>query len=200
MASTNSRFLHEQADLEVVPPETGLHPLPTPTPLYPITQEPPPPKEQIADVESGVIQHTPSQPEEDQPAKNAKPSILGLSIPVFWGLIVTLFIVLAAGIGGGVGGGLSAQRKSTSGSGASVSGIPSTGTGGSTTSSAAPSPTPSSTADPLVPADGGCPDINGMKYTPYSADGKPIPIETNQDPQQFREQCWTNWVNNCIYT
>lgn len=120
MASTNSRFLHEQADLEVVPPETGLHPLPTPTPLYPITQEPPPPKEQIADVESGVIQHTPSQPEEDQPAKNAKPSILGLSIPVFWGLIVTLFIVLAAGIGGGVGGGLSAQRKSTSGSGASV--------------------------------------------------------------------------------
>ncbi|KAI8947494.1 hypothetical protein F4801DRAFT_505810 [Xylaria longipes] len=197
MASTKARFLQEQQpDLEVVPPETGLYPLPAPTPLHPATHYEPLPKEQIAaDVESGRRQQFLPQAQ-DQPVKNAKPTILGLSVPVFWALIVTLFIVLAAAIGGGVGGGLSAQQKSTSGSDASRGGDSSnTSGGGSTTSAAAPSPTTSSTTDPLVPTDGGCPDINNLKYTPYSADGKPIPVEANQDPQEFREQCWTNWVN-----
>ncbi|KAI1757646.1 hypothetical protein F4782DRAFT_136691 [Xylaria castorea] len=194
MASTNARYWQEQADLEVVPPETGLHPLPAPTPLYLATHEPLP-KEQVVDIESGGRQQTLSQAQ-NRPVKNAKPTVLGLSVPVFWALIVTLFIVLAAGIGGGVGGGLSAQHKSTSGSVASGGdGSPNTSSGGSTTSSGAPSPTSSSTTDPLVPTDGGCPDIDGLKYTPYSADGKTIPVKANQDPQEFREQCWTNWVN-----
>ncbi|KAJ2990815.1 hypothetical protein NUW58_g2767 [Xylaria curta] len=128
-------------------------------------------------------------------------TILGLPVPVFWALIITLFIVLAAGIGGGVGGGLSAQQKSRSGTDASrgedgnSSGNEGGSGSGSTSSSAAPSPTTSSTADSLVPTDGGCPGIHNLSYTPYSADGKPIPLETNRDPQEFREQCWTNWVN-----
>ncbi|KAI0554756.1 hypothetical protein F4679DRAFT_579097 [Xylaria curta] len=194
MASTNARYWQEQADLEVVPPETGLHPLPAPTPLYPATHEPSP-KEQVADIESGGGQQTLSQPQ-GHSAKDANPTVLGLSVPVFWAAIVALFIILAAGIGGGVGGGLTAQHKSTSTSSASgADGNPNTSSGGSTPSSAAPSPTSSSTSDPLVPTDGGCPDINNLKYTPYSADGKPIPVKTNQDPQEFREQCWTNWVN-----
>ncbi|KAI0487023.1 hypothetical protein F4859DRAFT_510805 [Xylaria cf. heliscus] len=208
MALTNPRFLHEQADLEVVPPETGLHPLPVPTPLYPAPHDEPThsepttttlneplPKEQIVDLESGARQQTPSHAP-DQPVKNTKPTVLGLAVPVFWALIITLFIVLAAGIGGGVGGGLSAQRKSVSGSNTSSDGnVSGTSGGGSSTSSPAPSPTSSSTSDPLVPTDGGCPNIDGLKYMPYSADGKPIPVQTNQDPQEFREQCWTNWVN-----
>jgi hypothetical protein len=40
-----------------------------------------------------------------------KRSILGLSVLVFWGLVVLLVVLLAGGIGGGVGAGL-ASRKS----------------------------------------------------------------------------------------
>lgn len=39
-------------------------------------------------------------------------TILGLSIVVFWGIVLLLFLILAGGIGGGVGAGL-ASRKNT---------------------------------------------------------------------------------------
>ncbi len=112
MASISAKFQHEQPDLEVVPPETGLYPLPAPTPTITATRESLP-KEQTGSARFGGDQQTLSQAE-SQSAKNSKTKVLGLSVPVFWALIVTLFIVLAAGIGGGVGGGLSAQRKSAS--------------------------------------------------------------------------------------
>ncbi|KAI0404707.1 hypothetical protein F4802DRAFT_217599 [Xylaria palmicola] len=187
-----ARFGEQQAGLEVVPPETGLHPLPTPRPLYAVPQQPWQ-KAQLADVESGARLHAQALAR-DGTVNDARKTILGLSVPVFWGLIVILFIVLAGGIGGGVGGGLSAQQKSTTGSAASSGGGSST-SGGASTSTAAPSPTTSSAADPLVPTDGGCPNIHDLGYTPYSADGKPIPIQTGHGPQEFREQCWTNWAN-----
>ena len=44
--------------------------------------------------------------------KNGRRTILGLSVLVFWGLVVLLVVLLAGGIGGGVGAGL-ASRKST---------------------------------------------------------------------------------------
>ncbi|KAF2962873.1 hypothetical protein GQX73_g10700 [Xylaria multiplex] len=213
MASMSARF-PDQADLEVVPPETGLYPLPTSTPLYAVPQESFP-KEQPAAIESAVSPQTPVQTSvqtpvqagnpqtpaqvESQTTKDPPKTILGLSVTVFWALIIALFIILAAGIGGGVGGGLSAQGKSVSSSDASRGdSSDSSGSGGTATttvSSTAPSPTASSTTDSLVPTDGGCPGINGLGYTPYSADGKPIPLRTGEAPQEFKEQCYTNWVN-----
>ncbi|TGJ84808.1 hypothetical protein E0Z10_g3968 [Xylaria hypoxylon] len=196
MASMSARFPH-QADLEVVPPETGLYPLPAHAPLHTTTYESLP-KEQRVFGESRGNPQTPAQVE-SQTIKNSPKTIWGLSVPVFWGLIVALFIILAAGIGGGVGGGLSAQGKSASTSDASRGDDSNPSSSGSTTSpttsSTAPAPTTSSTTDSLVPTDGGCPGINNLGYTPYSADGKTIPLHAGDAPQEFREQCWTNWAN-----
>ncbi|KAI1124604.1 hypothetical protein F5Y10DRAFT_24956 [Nemania abortiva] len=200
MASPHSRSrssLH-QAGLEVVPPETGLFPLPTPTPFYAAPQESSP-KEQPTDIESRGQGPTSNQPDAQTPGSSHKGTrILGLSIPVFWAVIVTLFVVLAAGIGGGVGGGLSAQQKSVSGSNASSgdnSNTSSSSSGTSIPTSATPSPTSSpSSDDSLVPTDG-CPGIDGVAYTAYSADGNTVPLRAGGSPQEFKEQCWTNWAN-----
>ncbi|KAI0098148.1 hypothetical protein GGR51DRAFT_436068 [Nemania sp. FL0031] len=195
-----------QAGLEVVPPETGLFPLPTPThlPQETLPQDPSPsPKEQPADIESRGQQPTPNQTEAQTAGSSHKGRrILGLSIPVFWAVIITLVVVLAAAIGGGVGGGLSAQRKSTSQSNASSgdasnasSSSSSASTPTSASSSATPSPTSSSSSDDsLVPTDG-CPGVDGVAYTAYSADGKTVPLRAGGAPQEFKEQCWTNLAN-----
>ncbi|KAI0512929.1 hypothetical protein F5B22DRAFT_290042 [Xylaria bambusicola] len=210
MASMGTRFQQEQPDLEVVPPETGLYPLPTP-PLAAATRESSP-KEQPGGI--GLDGTQPTLPQiESQTAKGSKRTILGLSVPVFWAVVVVLVILLAGAIGGGVGGGLSAQRKSVSDPKASSGNNSDSGDGNSnngnsgddnssdsdsTTSSAVPtatpSPTSSSPTDSLVPTDG-CPGVNNQVYTPFSADGKPIPIRAGQAPQKFQEQCWTNWAN-----
>ncbi|KAI1368191.1 hypothetical protein F5Y08DRAFT_10702 [Xylaria arbuscula] len=199
MASTGTRFQHEQPDLEVVPPETGLYSLPAP-PIVGATRE------FLQKEQSNAIGLDGNQPPlsfiESQTTKGPKRSILGLSIPVFWAVIVLLVILIAGGIGGGVGGGLSAQRKATSQSNTSSGDDSTSGGGDSSTSftlspSASPttsSSTPSSSADSLVPTDG-CPGVENLAYTAYSADGKPIPIRTGGSPQEFHEQCWTNWVN-----
>ncbi|KAI0965411.1 hypothetical protein F4678DRAFT_335705 [Xylaria arbuscula] len=197
MASISARFQHEQPDLEVVPAETGLYTLPAPAPHFATTGESFP-KERSGGFGFGRDQ----QNLESQATNNSKQRILGLSVPVFWVLIVTLIVVLAAGIGGGVGGGLSAQQKSAASADASrgddsnPSDSQSTASSAisSTASSTASSPTASSTTDSLIPTDG-CPGINKVGYTPYSADGKPIPVQADQSPQEFKEQCWTNWAN-----
>lgn len=41
-----------------------------------------------------------------------KSKILGLTVRVFWGVVIVLVIAIAAGIGAGVGIGLSSQKKS----------------------------------------------------------------------------------------
>ncbi|KAI0872300.1 hypothetical protein GGS24DRAFT_21470 [Hypoxylon argillaceum] len=201
MASPHTRSAvqqQQQAGLEVVPPETGLYSLPTPTPFYTAPRESSP-KEQPTDVESRGQAPT-LVPSEGQTTGSARSRILGLSIPVFWAVIVTLFVVLAAAIGGGVGGGLSAQRKSVSASnvssGSSSGSAPTSATPTSASpTSASSSPSASSTTDSLVPTDGGCPGINGLSYTAYSADGNTIPVRAGGSPQEFQEQCYTNWVN-----
>lgn len=209
MASAGIR-ISQQAGLEVVPPETGLYSLPGQAPLYPTTNEATheqahqpaseaAPKEQaVRDaIVSGVTHQTPAQVE-SQDEKGARRKILGLSVPIFWTLIVALFIVLAAAIGGGVGGGLSAQQKSNAGSDGSGNNNNNNnnnaGDSGNTSASPSASPTPAPTSDDLVPTDG-CPRINNVAYMPYSADGKAIPLQTGDAPQEFEEQCWTNWAN-----
>lgn len=212
MASNGIR-LSQQAGLEVVPPETGLYSLPTQASPYPTTNEATheqareqtheptsevAPKEQpVRDVTASVVnRQTPAQVE-SQNEKGVQRKVLGLSVPIFWTLIVVLVIVLAAAIGGGVGGGLSAQQKSNAGSDGSSNnnnGDNNSGNGGNTSPSPSASPTPAPTNDDLVPTDG-CPAIDKVAYTPYSADGKPIPLQAGDQPQEFQEQCWTNWAN-----
>lgn len=40
--------------------------------------------------------------------------VLGLTVPVFWGLVIALVIILAGGVAGGVAGGLAAQKADSS--------------------------------------------------------------------------------------
>jgi hypothetical protein len=47
--------------------------------------------------------------------RNERRTILGLSILVFWSLVVLLVVILAAGIGGGVGAGLAVRKSTCSG-------------------------------------------------------------------------------------
>jgi hypothetical protein len=42
-----------------------------------------------------------------------KRRVLGLSVPVFWGIVILLVLVLAGGIGGGVAGGLATQKSNS---------------------------------------------------------------------------------------
>ncbi|KAI1824707.1 hypothetical protein F4861DRAFT_538691 [Xylaria intraflava] len=191
MASIDSRF-PQQADLEVVPAETGLY-YPPPAHASPPAATPGPWPKGPALKEQANAQ-TPAQVE-GQTSPSSRRTILGLSVTVFWSLVVVLVIVLAAAIGGGVGGGLSAQGKSVSKSDAASGDISNPNGGISTPVSPVPSPTSSPAADPLVPTDAGCPGINNIGYTPYAADGKPVPMQAGGPPQEFREQCWTNWAN-----
>ncbi len=48
------------------------------------------------------------------PPTEPKQRILGLSVKVFWIVIVLLVIIVAAGIGGGVGGGLASRSRADS--------------------------------------------------------------------------------------
>lgn len=43
-----------------------------------------------------------------------RPQILGLSVGVFWGIVVLLCVLLAGGVGGGVGAGLAARKNTCS--------------------------------------------------------------------------------------
>ncbi|KAI8632853.1 hypothetical protein F5Y19DRAFT_472028 [Xylariaceae sp. FL1651] len=196
--SRDSGFPQNQAGLEVVPPETGLHTLsptlpsssssalPTRNPLYVAGEE-----------RKGGPENASGEPAVETVKKDRR-RILGLTIPIFWTLIVVLVVILAAAIGGGVGGGLSAQQKSSSKPASSSPSSGNNGSGGSsssntatpTASSATPSATPE--IDPLTPTDGGCPGINNLSYIPYAADSLPVPFDSGGEPQQFREQCWTN--------
>ncbi|KAI1472381.1 uncharacterized protein F4812DRAFT_454198 [Daldinia caldariorum] len=64
----------------------------------------------------------------------------------------------------------------------------------SRTSAAPASATTTAPANGPLPSDGGCPLINGQTYTPYAVDGKPIPLAQGLEGQQFRQQCYTNYV------
>ncbi|KAI0112952.1 hypothetical protein F4814DRAFT_460208 [Daldinia grandis] len=46
------------------------------------------------------------------PEEEEKRRVLGLTVPLFWTVVLVIIVVLAAGIGGGIGGGLTAQQKS----------------------------------------------------------------------------------------
>ncbi|KAI1504935.1 hypothetical protein F5X99DRAFT_370322 [Biscogniauxia marginata] len=176
--------------LEVVPNQTPLYHLQTYEPLY---------------TTSGVVERGEGKsPATDSPlgsdaattvggAKNVdeRRRILGLTVPVFWALVLGVVIILAAGIGGGIGGGLMAQQQKSNSDIASGSSNPTP-----TTSSGGTASSPTSTAvNAALPSDSGCPQIEGQTYTPYAVNGQPIPFEDGLEGQQFRQQCYTNYVS-----
>ncbi|KAF6818139.1 hypothetical protein CSOJ01_02020 [Colletotrichum sojae] len=156
----------------------------------------------------------PPQPNSNN-AVPAKRRILGLTVPVFWGLITALVIILAAGVAGGVAGGLSAQQsKQKSNDASSPASASDTATAAPTTATESPtSPvsagtTTSSMATARVtalaggvlpaPTDGGCPSINMTTYTPTDASGKPIGIDSGQ-AQSFRQLCEVNYPSGASW-
>lgn len=193
-----------QEGLEVVPSESPLYPLPTHTF---------PPNHHVIDhgieeekwspTSKGWTDAPPSAvtaPEERKETERRR--ILGLTVPVFWALLVILVVILAAAIGGGIGGGLKAQQTQKLSNNASSdtangpqTSASSSGSPPSPTSSQAGATTTAATGGPL-PSDGGCPLINGQTYTPYAVDGKPIPLQQGLEGQQFRQQCYTNYVSS----
>ncbi|KAI1803744.1 hypothetical protein F4811DRAFT_316395 [Daldinia bambusicola] len=175
--------------IEVVPSDSPFYPHPIYTAPAPV----PPTKggEEWPSVPKGWSNAPLSAvtaPEEHSREKRRR--ILGLTVPVFWTVVIVIVIVLAAAIGGGIGGGLTAQQKSN------------TSAESDTTNTPQPSPTSTSPASAAtttpangpLPSDGGCPLINGQTYTPYAVDGKAIPLAQGLEGQQFRQQCYTNYV------
>ncbi|KAI1635873.1 hypothetical protein F4809DRAFT_663560 [Biscogniauxia mediterranea] len=213
---------NNQEWLEVVPNQSPLYPVPVYEPVYTAQGEvhtpggiqtsgelaaPTTATAEAAERGEGKSPGGDSSWESDAPAtgREAKSTdsrrrVLGLTVPVFWALVIAAVIILAAGIGGGIGGGLVAQQQKSNSLGASnptaTPTTPSEG-GSSSSSSSSPSSSSSSTATVALPTDGGCPQIEGQTYTPYAVNGQPIPLaDDGRAGQLFRQQCYTNWVSS----
>ncbi|KAK1993351.1 hypothetical protein LX36DRAFT_714654 [Colletotrichum falcatum] len=157
---------------------------------------------------------------QSQPSTPATPlqrrRILGLTVPVFWSLVVALVFILAGGMAGGVAGGLAAQKAnsssaaaaaaapSPSGTAAVVSQPVSTASGAgsgsgspaSTATSSASSPPPTGVLP--APTDDGCPSINQTSYTPTDAAGDPVKVGA-ASAQVFRQLCEVNYPSGAEY-
>ncbi|KAI1378994.1 hypothetical protein F4677DRAFT_355128 [Hypoxylon crocopeplum] len=180
-----------QEGLEVVPNDSPLYPLPTPAPIHtPVAEEKwTPTSGGWTDAPFSAV----TGPEDNKEEKQRR--ILGLTVPLFWALIVIIVVILAGAIGGGIGGGLKAQQKSNVDASSDTTSSPQpspTAAASSSSPEGTPSPT-AATSGPL-PSDSGCPLIEGQTSTPYAVDGKPIPLEQGLEGQQFRQHCYTNYV------
>ncbi|KAI1343582.1 hypothetical protein F5Y15DRAFT_370481 [Xylariaceae sp. FL0016] len=164
--------------LEVVPAEAPLYPLPAHTPARSVRE-----RDLVSPLDAQW------EPPTTFHAKSQERRVLGLRVPFFWTLVVAMVIILAAGIGGGVGGAMSTRHGSNS-DGSSVSSSSSI----TATTSGSPAPTSSSAGSGATPTDGDCPGIQDATYTPYAVDGQPIPLASGLAPQEFKQQCWTNYV------
>ncbi|KAL2882867.1 hypothetical protein SGCOL_001557 [Colletotrichum sp. CLE4] len=121
--------------------------------------------------------------------------VLGLTVPVFWGLVIALVVILAGGIAGGVAGGLAAQK--TDSSALSVSIVNSISNG--RLSIGAYNLKRKLRRIRSAPTDGGCPSINTTTYTPTDADGKATKIGTGYSTQTFRQLCEVNYPSGAAY-
>ncbi|KAH9883393.1 hypothetical protein F4778DRAFT_407915 [Xylariomycetidae sp. FL2044] len=192
-----------QAGLEVVPDQSPIYPAPTYAALlkttfpYNSSQEWGDPSPALENSHSPAVSQW--SVDAEVPARREKHRILGLTTPVFWAVIAAIVVILAAAVGGGVGAGLAAQQKSTASSsraGAPTSTTPADSTTTTTTTTTSPPGTATTVAaNGPVPTDGGCPLIDGQRYTPYAVDGKPIPLGAGLvEGQQFEQQCYTNYA------
>ncbi|KAI0379053.1 hypothetical protein F5Y04DRAFT_133421 [Hypomontagnella monticulosa] len=190
-----------QEGLEVVPNDSPLYPLPpthTYTHVYAADTEKWSPDSNArgwGDFPASAV----TAPEDhgyEGNVKSERRRILGLTVPIFWALVVLVVIILAGGIGGGIGGGLTKLNNSVSSDAVNASQATTT-----SSSSSAGTPTTSSgssaaTLSGPTPSDSGCPLIDGQTYTPYAVDGKPIPLQEGLEGQQFKQQCYTNYVSS----
>ncbi|KAK8093668.1 hypothetical protein PG997_000353 [Apiospora hydei] len=145
---------------------------------------------------------TPNTTSTETPTTPTTPKrrILGLTVPVFWTLLVVLVVVIAGAIGGGIGGGLAAQSVSDS---LSKSAAAAEGAKPSATTTLAPGEEPTAAAGSgtvtattvipimqpsLIPRDGGCPGING---TPFVSS---ITLKGQNVAQTFHQRCNTNYA------
>lgn len=135
--------------------------------------------------------------------------IVGLTVPVFWGLLIALVLAVA----GAIAGGLAAQGRNSSNSsntGPSGSGSPPPGEATTTAKPAVAQPPAGESATvtmllPIVqasavPLDGGCPKINATRYVPREATangttgpGAGITLPGQSSPQAFVQLCSTNF-------
>ncbi|KAH8586499.1 hypothetical protein B0O99DRAFT_695444 [Bisporella sp. PMI_857] len=153
-----------------------------------------------------------SRPQHQDAVENAQKSndqhggrkILGLSVGVFWAIVVVCALAIGGGVGGGVGAGLVAKScdDAVKVEGAltitkTVMSTPTTKTGSSTatrtgTDIATVSPAPySSCTDSFA-------SVNGTTFTPLATDGNPFAL-TDGGVQTFRIYCNTNWPGGAFY-
>jgi len=112
--------------------------------------------------------------------------ILGLSVGVFWALVVLLFCIIAAGVGGGVGAGLASRKSSCPTDPISTPTPASAPTGSSTFApDTSPSPAPTSLCSTQT-------DFNGTIITPNDSTGNSIIL--SNAAQKFQVLCNTNFV------
>ncbi|KAK7949083.1 uncharacterized protein PG986_009969 [Apiospora aurea] len=143
-------------------------------------------------------------------ADNHNRRVLGLRVPVFWGLLVALILIVAGAIGGGIGGriggGLATQEHNNNGNqDSSGSTRPASDAGDAASKPPAQKPTTTegtiTITLPIVqpwatPVDGGCPRINGTRYTPQQAANGTVGAITLQGQttaQSFIQLCDTNF-------
>ncbi|KAI1445694.1 hypothetical protein F5Y02DRAFT_417911 [Annulohypoxylon stygium] len=203
--------------LEVVPHATPVYPLPARAPNHVIGDAPDVESEKWSPSSRGwsdaprsaataatalplpPLPPSPPSDIESHKGKEEKRRVLGLTVPIFWTLVVIVFIILAAALGGGIGGGLKAQQQQKLADNASSD----TATNGTSSSDSSSTPTSTSptatttvTSTGPLPSDSGCPLINNQTYTPYAVDGTSIPLEPGKEGQQFKQQCYTSYTSS----
>ncbi|KHE79377.1 hypothetical protein GE21DRAFT_2651 [Neurospora crassa] len=147
---------------------------------------------------SGLERGADAYPQQPQDTK-----LLGLSVPVFWTVVVGLVMLLAGAIGGGIGGGLAASQHSSQSEASPPSSLSISGSSISsttTTATIASPPSQSESASPLLttttspttttgtqstafgpspaPSDN-CPSVNNTQYTPLDASGNSVTVAIN---------------------
>ncbi|KAK7978578.1 hypothetical protein PG988_006068 [Apiospora saccharicola] len=124
--------------------------------------------------------------------------ILGLRVPVFWGFLVALVMILAAAIGGGIGGGLTTHKHKSHNKDKNTTSSPLGGTvalSSTTTTTITTTLPPKEQSTTLAGCDG-CPDINGKTYTsPEVINGtsQSINLRRQVSAQSFVQLCSTDF-------
>ncbi|OHF01149.1 hypothetical protein CORC01_03463 [Colletotrichum orchidophilum] len=155
-------------------------------------------------------------PPPPQPETLQRRRVLGLTVPIFWGLVIALVVILAGGIAGGVAGGLAAQKadslavsdndSSSTASATAGSQSASTITGAQSSALTATSSSSTSRSIPTgiraAPTDGGCPYINTTTYTPTDGSGNAMKVSSGSgsgSAQLFRQLCEVNYPSGAAY-
>ncbi|KAK1636271.1 hypothetical protein BDP81DRAFT_35927 [Colletotrichum phormii] len=192
MADQIQHRLHTEATAAAPADQPGLEAVPrrystTPNPYDPSEFQSPPGKSTRSTMTQAYHPMYASAVAADAPPAERR-RVLGLTVPVFWGLVIALVMILTGGIAGGVAGGLAVQKAD----GSAVSVDPSS-TASATSSTTRSIPTGLRSA----PTDGGCPSGKLPDFTPTDGAGNEIQIGSDLRAQTFRQK--TGAVNPDLY-